>query len=249
MKKLGSAALMVSLLVSTPVLGADPSPHSAVSVSFRSIDGLMLAATYCPPVGGHGVLLMLHGLDSNRSEWGVFSAAAQAAGWGTLAYDARGHGETVSGKAKGFRAFGPAVPGSQWDRMPDDLDAAVRFLNGKGIKTHDVSILGASLGANVAVKYCARGGETRALVLMSPGLNYAEFRPDNDFPSVKAPRLIIVSPADRYAYASSVKLASLAPGTDLWTDVTPGHGVQMFSPNEKGKNDLADRLLAWLSAR
>lgn len=25
--------------------------------------------------------------------------------------------------------------------------------------------------------------------------------------------------------------------------------IQMFSPNEKGKNDLADRLLAWLSAR
>jgi len=204
-------------------------------------DGISLAADYHPATGGKGVIVMLHGLDSNRGEWNGFSYAAQTAGWGTLAYDARGHGQSVRGAARGHRSFGPAGPGTPWERMTDDLRAVLAFLEARGVSASSVAVVGASLGANVAARYASRGAALKAVVLMSPGLNYMEFRPDRDVQAIRPRTLIITSPEDRYAFASSYKLRTLAPQIELWSDVRPGHGVDMFDET------LSKRLLVWLS--
>lgn len=218
---------------------------SPETVSIPTDDGLSLSAVYAPPAPGKGVLVLLHGLDSSKEEWRPFSAVAVKDGWGTLAYDARGHGRSVRGTQRGFRTYGPGGPGTEWERMPADVGAVLRYLNGRGVATSSVAVIGASLGANVAARFAARGAPIRALVLLSPGLNYLQFRPDRDLAATKAPRLLVAHPSDRYAHVSALKLANATDGALLWTDVPPGHGVQMFD----AEGAFARRLLDWIGRR
>jgi len=209
-------------------------------VTFLTRDGKTLAASYRKAAAGQPVVVLLHGLSSTKEEWLPLTDALGKAGWGSLAYDARGHGASDREK-KGIAALGSPGPGSPWERMTDDLGAGLRFLESQGVARSSVAVIGASLGANVAARYAAISSPVKGLVLLSPGLNYMEFKPETDIIQIKSPTLIVASVDDKYAFQSSLRLQNLAPADTLWTDVPPGHGVQMITP------DLAARLMKWLS--
>lgn len=209
-------------------------------VSFLTKDGYPLAATFRKPQPGMPVVIMLHGYKSAKEEWLPFTDALGKAGWGSLAYDARGHGASDRDKV-GTAALGLPGPGSAWEKMVDDLGAAFNFLEEHDIERSSVVVCGASLGANVAARYAALSSPFRALVLLSPGLDYMEFKPEGDVVRIPTPTLIVASPEDKYAFSSSLRLKNLAPADALWTDVPPGHGVQMITP------EFAARLIKWLA--
>lgn len=211
-------------------------------ISFPTRDAQTLAALWRKPAPGKSVIVLLHGLQSTKEEWNDFSEALAKNGWGTLAYDARGHGANDKDK-KGLQALGAPGPGSNWERMVDDLGSALRFLESQGIVRSSVAVCGASLGANVAARYAALSSPLQSLVLMSPGNNYMEFKPEGDVVRIKTRTLIIASPEDKYAFQSSLRFKNLAPADELWTDVPPGHGVQMLTPV------FAERLAQWLNAQ
>jgi len=170
-------------------------------------------------------------------------------GYGFLAYDARGHGKsTLDNKNRlvNYQQFGQPGPGSQWEKMPGDLDSVISFLGKtKHINKKNIGLIGASLGANVSLLYAAKNPEIALTVLLSPGLNYAGFESLGCIEafSKKRPIEISASPQDIYAYQSSIllyqkiqsnKLASFLPGN-------AGHGVQMFD----GKFD--NQLIKWIN--
>jgi alpha-beta hydrolase superfamily lysophospholipase len=233
------AFAVVSFLIFAAGAARAAGPEKPRKVSILTKDGQTLAAVYRKPAPGRPVLVMLHGLSSTKEEWAPFSELLAKAGWGTLAYDARAHGASDPSK-KGIRALGNPGPGSAWERMVDDLGAALRFLEKQGISRSSVSVCGASLGANVAARYAALSSPLRAVVLLSPGLNYMEFNPEGDVIRIASPTLMVASVEDKYAFQSCLRLKNLAPAHELWTDVPPGHGVQMLTP------PFAERLLQWL---
>jgi pimeloyl-ACP methyl ester carboxylesterase len=236
-------AAAMGLLVSGSFAAAPAAPQAARArkVTFLTRDGKALAATFRKPAPGFPVVILLHGLQSDKQEWIPFTDALGKAGWGSLAYDARGHGASDHDR-QGIRALGPTGEGSQWERMADDLGAAFRFLETQSLSRSSVAVCGASLGANVAAHYAALSSPFRALVLLSPGLNYMEFKPEGDIVRIQTRTLIVASVDDKYAFSSSLRLKNLAPADELWTDVPPGHGVQMITP------DFAQRLLKWLDS-
>lgn len=210
------------------------------TVSFETTDGRRLVADYGAAAAGRPTVVLLHGLGSTREEWRPLVSRLADSGAGVLAYDARGHGASAVAPDE-VRSFGPPRPGSPWMKMIDDVGAAMRYLERAGVRRDAIVLGGASLGANVALNYVALTRPVSRLLLLSPGSDYQGItlhRPLEK--NRRTPVLIVVSEADAYAYESVARLALGDPQMEIWTDVSPGHGVQMF--DEK----LLGRLVDWI---
>ncbi len=222
---------------------------SPAKVEFKTPDGEKLIGLFEAPKPNKPFVIMLHGLAAWKDEWAPLMAVLAQEGWGYLAYDARGHGlssrsKSADGSPDGFRYFGSPNPGSAWEKMIDDIGSAIRFLSSeRKIKRETIFLAGASLGANDALNFSALSIPPQGLILLSPGLNYQGILTEKPIQKVRCPVLIVSSQADLYAYQSSKTLKKLNPKVDFWSDVKPGHGVQMFDEN------LLKRLMAWLQAK
>ncbi|OVE75307.1 hypothetical protein BVX98_07850, partial [bacterium F11] len=204
---------------------------------------------YQPPQENQPTVILLHGLQSTKKEWNSFATACGKKGWGVLAYDARGHGESSKtkdkkGRPNGFQYMGSPGPGSRWERMIDDVGAVLRFCKNKDPKKkHTFFLGGASLGANVSLNYAALSRSIQGVFLLSPGLTYVGISTEDPVKKMKRPILIVVSSADHYAHQSSLALKRANPQVQLWSDVKEGHGVQMFDQK------LISRILQWLDKK
>lgn len=222
---------------------------AAEPVTFQTQDAIVIAGLYQPPrEPGRPVVILLHGLGSTKSEWTTFERRLEAAGYGYFAYDARGHGESTKTTAAGtisYARFGPPGPGSPWHAMIGDLDHAARFLSrAKTIKESSLIIAGASLGANIGLAWAADHPTVAAVLLLSPGLEYAGIASTGPAARFSKRRIAFAAaPNDAYAYQSSrmlFKNLSSNPRAAFFTG-TSGHGVQMFN------GSLEDEILQWLN--
>jgi alpha-beta hydrolase superfamily lysophospholipase len=234
------AAFLLLSFCST-VFAAEPQ-----TVKFKAADGTDLVGVYIAPTKDKPVVVLLHGLASWKGEWAPLTAALTKQGWGSLSYDLRGHGDSSTHKGvdgpDGYKFFGAPGPGSQWQKMVDDIGAAFKYLEtDQKIARKNLLLGGASLGANAALIYTALTGHPAKVFLLSPGLDYQKLETLPIVQKTKAKVLIVTSPADGYAFMSSQKLSQANSAVTLWSDVKPGHGVQMFD------EALLNRLCSWLA--
>lgn len=85
-------------------------------------------------------------------------------GFSVIAIDLRGHGASEGN----WRSFSPR----EFNAVVLDVKAAKDYLISRGVKPGRMGIVGASIGANIALRYAAEDGEIKTVVLLSPGLNY-----------------------------------------------------------------------------
>jgi len=147
-------------------------------VSFLTDDKVLIVGTYYSPSPSNKntsayAIILLHMLGRDRNDWNPLASSFRNSsnGYAVLSIDLRGHGESVNqnGKAISFQSFSP----NDFNRMVLDVKAAKQFLvTQKGINPNEIAIVGASIGANVALNYAASDPSIRAVVLLSPGLNY-----------------------------------------------------------------------------
>lgn len=129
---------------------------SVENVAFTSDDGVKLTGWYVPPKNG-ATILLLHGFGSTRAGMTAHAAMLSKAGFGVLAYDLRGHGES-GGR---IRSFG-------W-RDIEDVGAAIRYLGTRAeVDVSRLGVLGFSVGGNLAVRAGARFPGVRAVVADAP---------------------------------------------------------------------------------
>ncbi|MCK6579584.1 MAG: alpha/beta hydrolase [Anaerolineae bacterium] len=142
-------------------VGAPPEGFAAVSL--RTADGDRLAAWYVPPQNGAAIVLV-HGASNSREGVRSYAKMLAAHGFGVLAFDQRGHGES-EGK---INLFG-------WEGG-EDVAAAAAFLSDQ----EDVVVIGAlglSLGGEVLLGAAAAAPQMRAIA--AEGIAHrsmAEFR-------------------------------------------------------------------------
>lgn len=249
--------LLVSLLIVFLNLIFFENGFAAEKVSFESDDGVQLIGEFYKPSSPQKfTLLLLHGLASVKEEWTPFAQFLNSKGYGVLIYDARGHGGSKKKKSGGsvdFHMFFGRGLSSDWGKMIEDLGSAVRFLRNKyKLDTKFIGVGGASLGANVALRFAAKNPATPFAVLLSPGIDYQGIATHDVMEKmVSRPVLLAASPGDRYAYQSVKELERIAGTkakcTILIENENQGHGVQMFKrkkPNEP--SPLEVRIVQWL---
>jgi len=217
---------------------AYPAPEGAAQAPGRVVieaaDGLALVGTYAVPADASqpwpGVLL-LHMLGSERTAWEAFTGDLTAAGYAVLALDMRGHGETGGDL--------------DWDLAQDDLLRAWGFLSGlPEVDENRTAVIGASIGANMALITGAAEPAIRTVVLLSPGLDYRGVVTEPAMAAYGArPILLAASEGDAYAAASSQTLVDQSTGVaELESYPGNAHGTSMFAANP----DLAALIIDWL---
>lgn len=231
----GAAALYLAVVLapgavyakdSAPGRGGKPSEGA---VFLKTADGWKLTARFVPG-GRETAVVMLHGLDAGKEEWRPLEAELSRRRIATLAIDMRGHGGSRS-QGRGWRSFEDHGPQGEWARMWKDAAAGIRFLKKRGY--HVVGVVGASLGANVALACAAAGDEVHFAALLSPGFDYQGVRSDQDAASYGSrPLLLVFSRPDGYSYRSVQGLQDLRRRAGLpirIIEAKSGHGVQMFN--------------------
>lgn len=197
-------------------------------------DGLRLRGTlYRASVEPAPAVLLLHMLDGRSGDWLPLITPLQQAGYTVLAMDLRGHGSTR---------------GTQdWNLARQDVAVLLAALCAvDGVDANRVGVVGASIGANLALTGCAADALCRTAVLLSPGLDYRGVTTAGPMAALgERPVLIVASSEDRESADSSRTLDGLAQGEHrLVMYDGAGHGTRMFGPQP----GLIQTILDWLGA-
>jgi alpha-beta hydrolase superfamily lysophospholipase len=230
--------MILSAVLLAAAVGVRAAPPK--TVTFKTDDGWTIAASYAPAKKDHPTAILVHGVAAGRGEYAVFASSLQARGWGTLAIDLRGHGDSTAGP-RGAESFELFDGQQEWPKAVYDVLAAERFLESKGVTERQVVLIGASIGANLCAMAFSAMPNARSLVLLSPGVNYRGAM----LPSLDPKRTILAaSPGDTYAFVTIKNLTMIKDGVKPAFTVllaTGGHGAQMFS-DPQFTRDLLKRL-------
>lgn len=176
-------------------------------VTMQTKDGVELTGTYYKSTDGKNAtpVVMLADLKDSRAVYDQFARRLQAGGkledltfksFAVLTVDMRGHGDSTKQRGPGGRGrdidAGRLDPGDLVNMVRFDMNAVRKFLVQKNdageLNLNKLSIVGAGLGASVAVNWAAvdwsfpplavgkQGQDVKALVLISPEWSYRGLR-------------------------------------------------------------------------
>jgi pimeloyl-ACP methyl ester carboxylesterase len=209
-------------------------------VSFLTDDGVLIVGTYYTPASPHQktathAVILLHMLGRNRNDWNTFASSLSnnSNSDAVLSIDLRGHGESINqnGSTISYQSFSPA----DYNKMVLDVKAAKHFLvTQKNIGPNNIAIVGASIGANVALKYAASDPSIRIVVLLSPGLNYMGVTTSDSIRKYDNPVYIAVGGKDLIAGADPQTLCGM---------INCGNHLKVYQDsNSQGTDMLSDPL-------
>lgn len=217
------------------------------TISLTAADGVGISADYYSGKTPAGAVL-IHMMPATKESWRDFATRLRDAhGWHLVAIDLRGHGASAGGP-DGYKTFSDA----EHQAGVRDIDAAVRYLTEQGIPASAIALIGASIGANLALAYAREHPEIGQIVLLSPGLDYRGIRTEPLVPNLTAgQRVLFVTAKDDIRSGGNnadmnQRLYGLVPdGVEKKLIVynAAGHGTDMFG---KESPDLTEEILTWL---
>src|SRR3989344_7123505 len=187
-----------------------------------------------------GAVLLLHMMPATKESYADFQSKLKAAGISSLAIDFRGHGgsvRTADGRNLDYKKFSDA----EHQTKIKDIEAARSWLLEKGIESSRLVLVGASIGANLALQEMANRPEIPAGVILSPGLNY---RGILTVPLVGAlgrgqAVYLVASADDPESAEAAEKLAEVSLAkTQVKIFKTAGHGTTMLENEPEFAKEL-----------
>lgn len=237
MKKILIFTLIISIILIVGCGSTTPKKtlEGTDQITFTTSDGFTIKGKYYESNSSKSIIL-IHQLDSNKEIWNSFALELKEESYNVIAIDLRGHGSS-EGEWKDLNT-------NELNNMVLDVKEAAKFLREKNPGTK-IGIIGASIGANVAINYGATN-EIDGVILLSPGLDYRGIKTDRTIRDLKKPILIISGNGDRYAYESSIELERIRNRYQLPTD------NQFYLSNLHGTTLLGNRansfMISWLNS-
>jgi len=210
-------------------------PIGAEARYLETSDGWRVAAWYWPPAGAKapGVIL-LHMRGKDKSSWGDMPNKLVAEGYAVIAIDLRGHGETLD--PQGRRVALSSLTEADYLAMLNDVAVAHAFLADQDSVNGDrVAIIGASIGANLAIMYAAGDKRVRTVVALSPGLDYMGLKPMGYLEGYdKRALYLIAAEGDKPAYEAclAIQNATTADPVSFRPFKGRDHGTNLLSAHE-----------------
>ena len=125
--------------------------------------------------------------------------------------------------------------------MSLDIKAAYEYLKSQEI--YEISIIGASIGANAAINFAAEEKSLKSLILLSPGIEYRGIKTERAIRKYYGPLLILVGKNDKYSYDSSERLFKISPSSSkLESYETSNHGTELILKTAGVKELIKDWL-------
>ena len=147
---------------------AQSQPLGMEKVSFKTQDNVAITANLYAVSNPKGWIIFSHMMPAVKESWGDLANVLAGAGFEGLAIDLRGHGESGGGP-DGYKSFSDA----ETQKSIADLEVAAGYLvNQRGAAPTKISVIGASIGANLSLELMSVHPEVARAVLLSPGLDY-----------------------------------------------------------------------------
>jgi alpha-beta hydrolase superfamily lysophospholipase len=222
--------LALLVIVAGALLAAPSESRAAQRVTFKTDDGVVIAGTWYEPASRSGpAVILVPMLHRSRHDFDGLASQLASAGIGALTFDLRGHGESQG------------TIGADLGEMVADVQAARRFLAGRGDVTGRVGLAGASLGANLAAMAAAGDPTISSLALLSPTLDYRGVRIEAAMKKFGArPVLMVASDEDGYASRSVRDLAKGQRGREVLRLTGAGQGTVMLERDPSLMGSLVD---------
>lgn len=205
------------------------------AVTLKTEDGVSLHAAYGAPSKATYGVVFVHMAGRTKEDWTLLAGKVYRQDVQVLTVDLRGHG------ANGAPAAGAAP---DYAAMVKDVRAAVAYLRAKGCS--HVALVGAELGANLAINEAADDPAVVDVVLLSPGVDYkGVISTDAVRRYGERPLLLVASQDDVYGARSVTTLdrAAVGPHTVKLLDGA-GKGTTMLNRDPT----LESLLLGWIQA-
>jgi len=220
--------LILIIVVVSGCQGGQPEqmPEGNVrDIKISTEDQVVLAATVYETVSEKAVILV-HMLGNNRQSWKDLALYIQKNGYNVLAIDLRGHGQSLEKNKQRISYISFAE--QDFQDMLKDIKAAKEFLQKQGAS--EISIVGASIGANLAMIYASQDKDIQKIVALSPGLNFKGLKPQDPAKKITIPVLIVAAEDDQYSAMSARTLeAVIHSDKELKIYDKADHGTRMFN--------------------
>ena len=202
-----------------PAAPAALKPLPGEPVELKSVDGWSLKANFAPSQPGKMTLVLLHGTGQRKEDWRRLFGPLQRAGYGVLALDLRGHGDSRTapdGEVLNYKKLKATKAQNDFVDMSRDAEAAVAWLAGQGVPEDSIGFIGAEVGGSIAVRYAATHPQVPLVVILSPGMAWQEVLTVNALRALKRPKptpvLMVYSEADKRSSKEAPILHAFAKG-------------------------------------
>lgn len=201
-------------------------------ISLRTADGKTIAAQ-SQGSGDRGVILV-HDAGRSAADWDGFATRLAGNGFRVVAVELRGHGGSV--------AAAPTLSDADWPNMVAEVDAAAAWLVSKGAK--QVAVVGASVGANLALNAASDNPQIGDVVLLSPTLTGRGVKLTDALAAWKGP-LLLVADAENVAEARTATLLGEQAAGQARVELVPAgtSGHRMLN----AVTTLEPLVVSWLS--
>lgn len=221
-------------------------PQSDI-ISFLTQDKVTIVGDLVRPseVKRNGkAVLLLHMMPADRTSWRPLVERLVEAGFLTLAIDLRGHGASTKrgNEVLDYKQFQPIQ--HQSSRL--DVDAAVHYLERDlGLSRELIGVVGASIGANLAIDMLARDARLKTAVALSPGLDYHGVTTEAAVRNLQPNQSIFLLASEEDSYSSEsvhrlFAIARVEKEMEIYRGA--GHGTNMW----KREAIILDLILHWL---
>lgn len=211
-----------------------------IAVGLVPDDGTYIASRYYASPGKveHRGVILLHMFGSNQNAWNNLAAELQDRNFEVMTLDFRGHGES-DGEEDDLKE-------ADYLNMVNDAAEAVEYLRDINADM-DIAIMGAGLGANVALQLASRDDTITAVVLVSPQHNYRGVKITKLNKSFTRSIYFTVSRADAISLAATETLYQDNPSATKQLRIAEeakGRGTKLLNNTPK----LREAIIGWLEA-
>lgn len=206
-----------------------PSPVTATAA-----DGLVLRGDYYRVSAGGPTVLLLHELYTDRASWSILINPLLGAGYNVLNVDLRGYGAT-----------GGEI---NWPKALADVQVWLDWLKKENGANAPISIVGSSMGANLAIVGCAQDKSCATSAALSPGWRYFGIGvgPSLSRGYGQRPVLVVYAERDRWpALGVPLMVEAATNPLEILTYAGNAHGIQLLNQEYESINAA---LIAWLDA-
>jgi dienelactone hydrolase len=221
-------------------------------VTFETDDKLpiTIVGTYTPPRPDEKsrrapAVILLHMYGEERTTFDPLVPSLHEAGFAVLAIDLRGHGESVEPASLKLKDKAEERDPRLFRDMVKDVEAAHRWLTRRSeVDPARVVIVGASVGASIALDYAARDKSVDGLVLLTPGLDYLDLDSKVSARKVRNRPLLMLAAEEERRDADD--LAREIPGAKV-TAVGPrppgAHSMALHGTRMLGKAQGVEKMI------
>ena len=229
------------ILAAIVLFGAIAPRADAEVVSIETPDHHVLHPDYLRGETGGAGILFLHMEGGAPEDWGELPKRFNRRGFHTLTLDYRGYGPSAIRQGEDESE----APRKAADMARSDITSAITWMRRKTtLNPNRIILIGAGVGANLALVTAAEDKRIENVVVLSPGLTILGVSAEAAMSAYEGPLLTIVSREDAYAARSALVLDALARGPKYMQIYTgAGHGTAMLA-HEPGSEMT---ILSWLN--